>query len=290
MINSVYLKTFVTLAETRHFTKTAEKLFMTQPGVSQHINKLEAQLATQLLHRYGKQFELTEAGEHLLAYGQKQLSDEQALMEYLQQDDRYSGECRLACSGALAMKLYPLLLNIQPQHPGLTFSLEAAPNSGIIQRLLNNHCELGIVTQQISDPALQQDVLGEDELCLVLPAQEELCWQNLIKLGFVNHPDGHHYANTLLAANFQDNFSGLQEIPQSSYINQLSQILLPVSMGLGFTVVPKSCLNAFSNRAQIKAAQLASPVIETLYLTSKRHRPLGQRYELVKKVLDGLWG
>ena len=41
MFNPVWLNTFVTLVNTGHFTKTAEKLFMTQPGVSQHINKLE---------------------------------------------------------------------------------------------------------------------------------------------------------------------------------------------------------------------------------------------------------
>jgi DNA-binding transcriptional LysR family regulator len=41
MLNPNWLKTFVTLIDTGHFTKTAEKLFMTQPGVSQHINKLE---------------------------------------------------------------------------------------------------------------------------------------------------------------------------------------------------------------------------------------------------------
>ena len=50
MLNPVWLKTFVTLIETGHFTKTAEKLFMTQPGVSQHIAKLE-QASKYLLQR-----------------------------------------------------------------------------------------------------------------------------------------------------------------------------------------------------------------------------------------------
>ncbi|MRY60822.1 LysR family transcriptional regulator, partial [Parabacteroides distasonis] len=41
MINPLWLNTFKTLVEVGHFTQTAEKLYMTQPGVSQHIKKLE---------------------------------------------------------------------------------------------------------------------------------------------------------------------------------------------------------------------------------------------------------
>ncbi len=41
---------------------------MTQPGVSQHIKKLEQQTGTPLLQRFGKRFELTPAGETLYRY------------------------------------------------------------------------------------------------------------------------------------------------------------------------------------------------------------------------------
>ncbi|MGY0583116.1 MAG: LysR family transcriptional regulator, partial [Paraglaciecola chathamensis] len=51
MINPIWLKTFCTLVDLGHFTKTADVLFMTQSGVSQQIKKLEEQLATPLLIR-----------------------------------------------------------------------------------------------------------------------------------------------------------------------------------------------------------------------------------------------
>lgn len=40
MINLVWLKTFCTLVEVGHFTKTADMLFMTQSGVSQQVKKI----------------------------------------------------------------------------------------------------------------------------------------------------------------------------------------------------------------------------------------------------------
>lgn len=59
MINPTWLKTFCTLADIGYFTQTAELLFMTQSGVSQHIKKFELQLDTLLLIREGKPFSLT---------------------------------------------------------------------------------------------------------------------------------------------------------------------------------------------------------------------------------------
>ncbi len=51
MINPLWLNTFRTLVKVGHFTQTAEKLYMTQPGVSQHIKKLEQACHCDLLSR-----------------------------------------------------------------------------------------------------------------------------------------------------------------------------------------------------------------------------------------------
>jgi len=76
MINQQWLHTFITLVEVGHFTQTAEKLYMTQPGVSQHIKKIEEQVGVPLLNRQGKKFELTRAGETLYQFGCKRRQEE----------------------------------------------------------------------------------------------------------------------------------------------------------------------------------------------------------------------
>ncbi len=43
MINPVLLRSFCTLVEVGHFTRSADRLNMTQSGIRQHIYKLEAQ-------------------------------------------------------------------------------------------------------------------------------------------------------------------------------------------------------------------------------------------------------
>lgn len=74
MLNTQHLITFKTLVETGSFTQTARKLGLTQPAVSQHIQKLEKGLGEALLIRHGRSTELTEAGEvlyqHVIDLGQ----------------------------------------------------------------------------------------------------------------------------------------------------------------------------------------------------------------------------
>ncbi|MGL4448493.1 MAG: LysR substrate-binding domain-containing protein, partial [Shewanella sp.] len=79
------------------------------------------------------------------------------------------------------------------------------------------------------------------------------------------------------------------QIRRSGYVNQLSQILLPVSKGLGFTVLPYSTVAAFTPRASLWAAELNHTVQEPLYLVSKTARQLPARYQafidLITKVV-----
>jgi len=289
MINPVFLRTFMSLVKTNHFTQTAQLLNMTQPGVTQHIKKLEHQVGKALINRFGKKFELTSAGESLLHYGLQLSQAELALKQTIAGDELNAGECKLACSGSMAMQLYPELLKLQRQFCDLRISVEAAPNAAIIERVKTNQADIGIITQSTNDPKLVQERLGEDTLCLALPAQADCTWQSLMQLGFINHPDGHHYAIGVLEMNFKEQFVGMESIPQSGYINQLSQILLPVSLGLGFTVIPKSSLDAFVNPELIGNFKLVTPINETVYLISKKHRILPARYQLIRALICKQW-
>lgn len=289
MINPVFLRTFISLVKTNHFTHTAELLNMTQPGVSQHIKKLEAHLGKPLLNRHGKTFELTTAGETLYRYGLEQAEAETELLNAIKEDDMHRGECRIACSGSMAMRLYPELLHLQKKFPDLTVNIEAAPNAVIVERIRANQSDIGIVTQPVNDPKLELKQLGEDALCLLVPTQAESTWQDLLRLGFINHPDGHHYAIQLLELNFSKEFAGMDLIPQSGYINQLSQILLPVSLGLGFTVLQQSSLDAFPSSDQIHSVGLTVPINETVYLVTKKYRNLPSRYKLIREILAAQW-
>ena len=60
-----YIKEFCTLAEVKNFTLTAEKLYITQPALSRHMEQLEEELGVKLLERTNKKVDLTDAGSRL---------------------------------------------------------------------------------------------------------------------------------------------------------------------------------------------------------------------------------
>lgn len=290
MLNPFWLNTFKTLVDIGHFTQTADKLHMTQPGVSQHVKKLETACGHSLIKRDKKGFELTEQGRLVYQYAVNLAENETSLIENLSFDDPFSGQCKLSCSGSLALRLYPQFLSLQQQHTNLSIHLEVAPNQKILNDVQSGSIDLGIVTHIPSNSLYQSKIIGRENLCLVLPKlyeNKKITAELLFSCGLVEHPDAQHYLSLYFdfCGNKELASMNLDELPKSGYINQLNQILLPVAKGLGFTVLPISAIENFADRENLYIAQETKQVKETLYLVQKRHRNLPHRYQTVSKLL-----
>ncbi len=286
-LNPAWLNTFVTLVQTGHFTETAKRLYMTQPGVTQHIHKLEDALSCQLLHRTGKQFEMTAEGEKLYHYALEQQSHYQYFVDGLHDNDPYKGECQIACSGAVAMSIYPALIELQCAHPSLSISVESAPNRRIFSLLESNQIAFGITTQKPVDDSLTAIPIGKQLLALFVPASanQAATLEDLQSLGYIDHPDAKHYLDRILMRNFQSRYKGLDKVPKRGYINQLNQILMPVAAGVGFTALPHRSGSLFSRPNDIAVMPMETPISDDLYLVYKTHRHAITRYLWLEPLL-----
>ncbi|QIA65943.1 LysR family transcriptional regulator [Vibrio astriarenae] len=290
MLNRTWLSTFKTLVEVGHFTQTAEKLFMTQPGVSQHVSKLEQACGHPLLTRYQKRFDLTEQGRLMYQYACQIEQQESDLAEAMQLDSPHIGECKLACSGAIALYLYPKLLDLQSRHPQLQLPVEAAPNTSILSGVHEGRLDFGIVTT-IDHPELYTIApLGDEELCLILPkslAMSGLSFDDLNRVGLIAHPDAERYLNLYFS---QCGESELEQLNadafyRSGYMNQIHQILLPVSKGLGFTILAQAAIESSEFREDLVVYQPSKPVKLPLSLVHKAQRQLPARKRLVRDYI-----
>lgn len=287
MLNPLWLKTFVTLIETGHFTRTAERLFMTQPGVSQHIKKLEQACGHPLIERNNKSFEITTQGRAIFDYAKASQTREARVLASLEADAADHGNVLLACSGSMALLLYPRLLDLQCKYPRLITHVEAAPNRKIKADILNGVADLGIVTNPTHDKRMISQMLSEEPLCLMLPAHhtrtQAINIEDLQQLGLINHPDAEHYFDRFCAYSGEPGFAELrfEQLPVTGYVNQLSQILLPVAKGLGFTILPLSALENFTHKEHIAIYQPKQPITETLYLITKHRQSMPKRFATV---------
>jgi DNA-binding transcriptional LysR family regulator len=281
MINTTWLRTFCTLVEVGHFTRTADHLHMTQSGVSQHVRKLEEQLGTELLVRQGKQFSLSGAGERLYTEAQGILFALSNLEQTVGEDPPFEGSVRIMSPGSVGLKLYPQLLALQSKHPKLVVDYRFAPNPDVENAIAKSTVDLGFMTSKSTLAEVSCTPVAQESLLLVTPATvEEPDWDTLMALGFIDHPDGNHHASLLLGANYPE-FQHSNLFPKKGFSNQIGLILEPVSMGLGFTVLPAHAVEAFEKSEHIKVHRLANPVSETLYLCTLRNRSIQARMKTI---------
>jgi LysR family transcriptional regulator, transcriptional activator of the cysJI operon len=281
MINPDWLRSFCTLVEVGHFTRTAERLHMTQSGVSQHLRKLEERLGVPLLLREGKQFTLSDAGERLYREAREIVLALSELEHQVKDDPAFEGEVRVMSPGSVGLKLYPRLLEIQRKHPALTIDYRFAPNTDVEQAIKASRIDIGLMTRPSALSEVSYQAIAQEQLLLVTPTQaNEPSWAHLLELGFIDHPDGAHHAHLLLSANYPE-FQHTSRFNKKGFSNQIDLILEPVSKGLGFTVLPTHAVEAFRSPQLIRAHRLANPVNETLYLATRVGQSMLNRMKTV---------
>jgi len=276
MNKSHWLRSFAALVETGGFTRAADRLGLTQAAVSQHVRHLENELGPLLIRR-PRHIELTPAGMALLDYCNEIESADKRLKLRLSDADARSGDISLITPGSVGLALYPLLLGLQQSHPGLVIRHRFAPDPEARDAVLSKHYELGLVTLKPDDPRLVATSFIEEPLELVVPAGAPVAgWEDLARLGFIDHPDGQAMATRLLARHFPGS-PGIRGVPCHGFTNQIALILEPVARGLGFTVIPRHARQAFARADAIRVIECGKPVVDTLWLIHRAEWPLSAR-------------
>lgn len=216
---------------------------------------------------------------------------ESTLLASLEPDSPFKGTVRIACSGSLALLLYPHLLDMQCQHPALISQVEAAPKRKVLADILSGEADLGIVTSVPTDKRLVSKKLSVEPLCLMLPvafADQPLDLGKLKQLGMINHPDAENCLSLYCESCGENWLQELRfdQLPISGYVNQLSQILLPVSKGLGFTVLPQGALESFPDKDKIAIYQAKQQVAEDLYLVTKQRGTVPLRFNTIIEHIE----
>lgn len=281
--NPLWLRSLLAVAELGSFTRAADRLDLTQAAVSQHIQRLEAQFG-ELFIRRPRKLELTPRGEMLLAHAREIDAANARLAARLADADGESGPVAIATPGSIGLRIYPLLLQLQAEHPGLVFSHRFAPTGDIVRAVLANEIDWGLVAVRPDDERLAVSAFAEEQLCLVAPAAAPAeHWEDLRALGVIDHPDGRDMATRLLARRFPG--ESFDQIARLGYVNQIGLILEPVARGLGFAVVPRFAVQAFAKPDAIRVVQGEGQVIDTLWLLHRAEWPLTRR---AQAVLDRL--
>ena len=137
------LVTFVRIAETQNFSRTAEQLGYSQSAVTMQIKQLEGELRTQLFERIGKQVKLTQAGERLLPYALEILKAVRQAEEIAREPAQIAGKLRIGtCESFVISVLPPVLMELAAHCPQVEISTHTARIPELIQMLRRNDVDI----------------------------------------------------------------------------------------------------------------------------------------------------
>lgn len=163
------LKTFVTLAELKNFTKTSEALHISQPSVSLHIKNLEKEFQTELFIRSPKHVQITPTGNILYNRAKQIISlYEQTKEDILEHHHSVQGELKIGASFTIGEYILPSFLSkLQRDFPKLKLTIIIGNTEEIIQHVRQFHVDIGLIEGQTNDKELSAHPFMQDELFII---------------------------------------------------------------------------------------------------------------------------
>ncbi len=170
------LESFVTIAKLKSFSKAADKLYLTQPTISNHIHLLESELGTILFNRTNKNITLTRAGDILYEYAISILNKKEHAYFSL---NAFKGKIEgiLEISSSSIPELYYLtemICKFSKAYPGVKYNLMKYDTKQVLDKIQNGEIDFGIVGAKKEIPQLEYIDVMDDEIALVIPVKGEL--------------------------------------------------------------------------------------------------------------------
>jgi len=163
------LRTFIAVAELRHFARAASLCNLSQPAVSHQIALLEEELGAKLLNRAARRVSLTVAGEVFLEEARRILGAVDRANERMQEVARGAvGRIRLGATATPGLYLLPpLLATYRNEHESYDLRFEIAPVHAIAERVARNDLDMAIVAGPLPSAELQARALLRDALVII---------------------------------------------------------------------------------------------------------------------------
>ena len=255
------LNAFIAIAELGSFSEAAERLHLTQPAVSKRIASLEQQLNVRLFDRLGREVSLTEAGRALLPRAYQILNvldDTRRALTNL--NGEISGRLTLATSHHIGLhRLPPLLRAFTRTHPQVALDIQFLDSEVAYEEVLHGRAELAVITlaPETREP-VHAVAVWDDPLDFVAAPEHPLARSQVISLADVAHhpavfPGGNTFTHHIVRRLFEA--QGLTpNIAMST--NYLETIKMMVSIGLAWSVLPRTMLDDQVARLPLPGIQL----------------------------------
>ncbi|HEX4140176.1 MAG TPA: LysR family transcriptional regulator [Candidatus Methylacidiphilales bacterium] len=264
------LRYVVAVARTRNFSRAAEQSNVSQPSLSQQIQKLENELGERLFERTKREARLTPQGEVFVARAVKILAEVDAAQRDVT-DAQGLVRSRLAIGILPTIAPYllpPVVTAFTKKYPGTEIVVHEDTTSRLLKMVHDYEIDFAVASQPIRDDQLEVRELFAEELLLALPPRHALARKRKISAAdlagenLIVMKEGHCLGDQVLG------FCERRDLhPKISFRSgQLETIQAFVCAGVGISLVPAMATRQPS-RGQPAYRSLSSPKPERKIVT-----------------------
>lgn len=275
-----HLRYFDALARTRHFGRAAEMCSISQPALSMQIKELEAMIGAPLIERTARQIRLTTLGEVFLERSRKVLRDvEDIAMLARTKTGRLSGTLKMGIIPTVAPYILPDIFQaLSKRLPDLDLVPRESITTSIVEDLLHSRLDFIVAALPISEPALREFALFDEDFVLVrsaedadrpVPSPEKLQTMKLLLL-----EEGHCFRDQAISyCKMRPSDTSL--VMEGSSLSTLVQM---VSVGLGVTLIPEMAVPLETSSTDLSIARFSHRKPKrTIGMVWRKTSPLSQQ-------------
>lgn len=282
------LRYFEALARHRHFGRAAEACAISQPALSLSIRELEDALGLTLFERAARQVRLTTFGEDFARRAGKILREVEDLDDFARSARReLSGRLRLGVIPTIAPYLLPGFIGeLTRQFPDVDLHMRESLTPRLLDELAEGRIDAAILALPVSEPALTEVALFEENFMLVRPlAQAGMPMPDaasLREMRLLLLEEGHCFRDQALA------FCNMPSVRPREVLDgtSLSTLVQMVGAGIGVTLIPEMAVAVETRSAPVSVTAFAEPrPHRTIGMVWRRTNPLAPQLARIAEVV-----
>ena len=243
-MNLRQLQYFKTIAELEHYTRAAERLYVSQSNLSHSIQELEDELNVEFFVRKGRNIKLTKYGEMFLPYVTKALdaldTGVACLQDYINPS---TGTVTMACFPSLAQFIPDMIVRYfsETDRVGVRVQFNQEASFYTLQKQIIDGAVDLVFCTKVDDPRVGSAPIGEHQIVLLVPEHHRLAGAKIVDLEELDGENFIAFDNQCQLRSVTDElFSRLNIKPNISMETAQDVIIYGmVAAGHGVAIVPR---------------------------------------------------
>lgn len=257
------LRYLVAIAQELNFRRAADRCFISQPALSQAVQKVEDELGVQIFERTNATVSITPIGAQVVEQAQRVIEEMDKVKSIARQgQDQLVGSLKLGVIYSIAPYLLPdLIPRLHELAPHMSLEIEENLTSNLTSMLRNGHIDVAVMALPFNLSGTSSQLLYNEPFAAIVPANhpwaarksiaaDELAGEKVLLLA-----SGHCFSNQVVEACPELQQRGGEVFHGTS----LETIRNMVASGLGISVLPYSALTERYQSPLIRVLPFCAP-------------------------------